>query len=151
MKKQMIFMVIAVGLILSSCFIGKSDKQQSAVCVLKENKSTINVSADFDEEDIMQVITVDFEQKFTKEMVSDMSEDEIISTLTSIFTESGNENINAKVTYNKGTRVGKVHINVSISNLTDAQLESYQLSKENKIDDFVKSMKFRNFDCEVKQ
>lgn len=151
MKKQMILMVIAVGLILSSCFIDKSTQHKSAVCTLKEDKSTIKVSAEFDEEEIMQVISVDFEQQFTKEMVSDMSEDEVIRTLTAIFTENGNENIKAKVTYNKKTRVGEVHLDVPISNLSAAKLESYNLNKENKIADFMKSMKDKNFECGVKE
>lgn len=141
-----VFAFILITFTLCSCF---NDDPQKSVCTLKDEKANIEVNANYNADEIVESIEVKFTQQFTEKAVANMSESEIEKTLALIFSESGNENVQVKVTYNKRKRIGEVYMNISMDQLSKQELAEFNLYKDIKVKDFIKAMKAKEFKCEV--
>lgn len=143
------FMVVILFLILMCSYFFKSTVNHKVVCSQLLKESSVEISANYNDAEIVQTLEVKFVQKFPEKSVANMSEDEIVETLKTIFSQNGNENVQVQVTYNKEKRVGEVYLNIDMDNLSDIDLNDYSLTSEMKIGEFVEKIEASEFECEV--
>lgn len=148
MRRQKLMIVILFLILICSYFL-RSSANHKVVCSLIEEKSSIEITANYNDEEIVKTLEVKFAQKFPKKSVSNMSEDEIVETLKTIFSQNRNENVQVQVTYNKEKRIGDVYLNIDMDNLSEIELKDYNLASKMKIDEFIEKIEAREFECEV--
>lgn len=148
MRRQKLMIAILFLLLLCSYFLSSSDHHQ-VVCTLLQEKSTIDISANYNDEEIVKSLEVKFMQEFPEKSIANMSEDEIVETLKTIFSQNENENVQVQVTYNDKERVGEVYLNIEMDNLNENDLKNYDLTMKMKIAEFVKKMETKKFECGV--
>lgn len=148
MRKQKLMIAILFLILICSYFLNSSDNHQ-VVCSQLQAKSSIEITANYNNEEIVKSLEVKFAQKFPEKSIENMSEDEIVETLKTIFSQNGNENVQVQVTYNKEKRVGEVYLNIDMDNLSEVDLKDYNLISDMKIDEFVNKIEASEFKCEV--
>lgn len=148
MRRQKFMVAILFLLLICSYFLNSSENHQ-VVCSQLQAKSSIEITANYNSEEIVKSLEVKFAQKFPKKSIENMSEDEIVETLKTIFSQNGNENVQVQVTYNNEKRVGEVYLNIDMDNLSEKDLKDYNLISDMKIDEFVKKMEASEFECGV--
>lgn len=148
MRKQKLMIAILFLILICSYFLNSSDNHQ-VVCSQLQAKSSIEITANYNSEEIVRSLEVKFAQKFPEKSIENMSEDEIVETLKTIFSQNGNENVQVQVTYNKEKRVGEVYLNIDMDNLSEVDLKDYNLISDMKIDEFVNKIEASEFKCEV--
>ncbi|NCC54163.1 MAG: hypothetical protein EOM11_01600 [Erysipelotrichia bacterium] len=149
MRKQKWLIVIMLFVLLCSCFLHKEEEQKQAVCTYRNKQSNFEVEASYDENKIIQALDVKYKQTFSEKATANLSESDIIDTLTSIFTENGNDHIKVDVSYDQKKRIGNVTLHVDMENVTDEEMIEYKLKKGMKIEAFIKNMQENKFNCEV--
>lgn len=147
LTKQKLMIACLIMILLFACLPKETN---SAVCTLKENQTEIIINAKYDHDELIEVIEVKFSQTFSKKAVSDLSDTEIIDTLTSIFKE-GNDKVHIEVNYEHSKRRGEVYLNVPLDTLSKDELAKYDLQKDVKLQSFINKMKDKNYTCEVKE
>lgn len=148
MRKQKLMIAILFLILICSYFLNSSDNHQ-VVCSQLQAKSSIEITANYNNEEIVKSLEVKFMQEFPEKSIANMSEDEIVETLKTIFSQNGNENVQVQVTYNNEKRVGEVYLNIDMDNLSEEDLKDYNLIYDMKIDEFVKKMEVSEFECGV--
>lgn len=148
MRKQKLMIAILFLILICSYFLNSSDNHQ-VVCSQLQAKSSIEITANYNNEEIVKSLEVKFMQEFPEKSIANMSEDEIVETLKTIFSQNGNENVQVQVTYNKEKRVGEVYLNIDMDNLSEVDLKDYNLISDMKIDEFVNKIEASEFKCEV--
>lgn len=148
MRKQKLMIAILFLILICSYFLNSSDNHQ-VVCSQLQAKSSIEITANYNNEEIVKSLEVKFMQEFPEKSIANMSEDEIVETLKTIFSQNRNENVQVQVTYNNEKRVGEVYLNIDMDNLSEEDLKDYNLIYDMKIDEFVKKMEVSEFKCGV--
>lgn len=148
MRRQKFMIAILFIVLICSYFLSRTENHQ-AVCTLKQDKSSIKITIDYNNEEIVKSLEVKFSQTFPKKSVSNMSEGEVVETLKTIFSQNGNENVQVQATYNHKKRIGEVYLNIEMDNLSMNELKDYNLSSDMKIHKFIKNMEDSEFECEV--
>lgn len=148
MRKQKLMIAILFLILICSYFLSSSENHQ-VVCSQLQEKASIEITANYNNEEIVKSLEVKFMQEFPEKSIANMSEDEIVETLKTIFSQNGNENVQVQVTYNKEKRVGEVYLNIDMDNLSEVDLKDYNLISDMKIDEFVKKMEASEFKCGV--
>lgn len=148
MRKQKLMIAILFLILICSYFLSSSENHQF-VCSQLQEKAAIEITANYNNEEIVKSLEVKFMQEFPEKSIANMSEDEIVETLKTIFSQNRNENVQVQVTYNNEKRVGEVYLNIDMDNLSEEDLKDYNLIYDMKIDEFVKKMEVSEFKCGV--
>lgn len=148
MRKQKLMIAILFLILICSYFLSSSENHQ-VVCSQLQEKASIEITANYNNEEIVKSLEVKFMQEFPEKSIANMSEDEIVETLKTIFSQNRNENVQVQVTYNNKKRVGEVYLNIDMDNLSEKDLKDYNLISDMKIDEFVKKMEASEFECGV--
>lgn len=148
MRKQKLMIAILFLILICSYFLSSSENHQ-VVCSQLQEKASIEITANYNNEEIVKSLEVKFMQEFPEKSIANMSEDEIVETLKTIFSQNRNENVQVQVTYNNEKRVGEVYLNIDMDNLSEEDLKDYNLIYDMKIDEFVKKMEVSEFKCGV--
>lgn len=148
MRKQKLMIAILFLILICSYFLSSSENHQ-VVCSQLQEKASIEITANYNNEEIVKSLEVKFMQEFPEKSIANMSEDEIVETLKTIFSQNRNENVQVQVTYNNEKRVGEVYLNIDMDNLSEEDLKDYNLIYDMKIDEFVKKMEASEFKCGV--
>lgn len=148
MRKQKLMIAILFLILICSYFLSSSENHE-VVCSQLQEKASIEITANYNNEEIVKSLEVKFAQEFPKKSIEKMSEDEIVKTLKTIFSQNGNENVQVQVTYNNEKRVGEVYLNIDMDNLSEEDLKDYNLTSKMKIDEFIKKMEASEFECGV--
>lgn len=148
MRRQKFMIAILFLILICSYFLSSSENHQ-VVCSHLQEKAAIEITANYNNEEIVKSLEVKFAQKFPEKSIENMSEDEIVETLKTIFSQNRNENVQVQVTYNNEKRVGEVYLNIDMDNLSEEDLKDYNLIYDMKIDEFVKKMEASEFKCGV--
>lgn len=148
MRKQKLMIAILFLILICSYFLSSSENHQ-VVCSQLQEKASIEITANYNNEEIVKSLEVKFMQEFPEKSITNMSEDEIVETLKTIFSQNRNENVQVQVTYNNEKRVGEVYLNIDMDNLSEEDLKDYNLIYDMKIDEFVKKMEASEFKCGV--